>query len=241
MKKLVTIAVLFIITTSAVLAVSPTSTATPTDEAAPAENAEQLRDLVKQKARELIDKAKLGHKKAYVGQISKVNGMLIDLDTRTGSKQALIATGASMLVTGKGNIDISKVKNNDYAIAMGYVGENEILDTRRLVIFTKTKEITREVAFGRIVDISNEEEKILTIKNDSKETTYTIEVTNDTTISKKIENKMEKVAFSQVKMEDKIVVIGQISSTDKKIITAEIIHIIPSTVSPTPTTIPPEP
>ena len=106
---------------------------------------------------------------------------------------------------------------------------------------TKTKEITREVAFGRIVDISNEEEKILTIKNDSKETTYTIEVTNDTTISKKIENKMEKVAFSQVKMEDKIVVIGQISSTDKKIITAEIIHIIPSTVSPTPTTIPPEP
>jgi len=109
---------------------------------------------------------------------------------------------------------------------MGYLGDNGILETRRVVVVEKPKLPVREVAFGEVTDISTEE-KILTIKNDKKGITYTIEVTGTTKITKKTDTKVEKAKFSDIEKGDRLVAIGTPTENEEKIITAKLIHIIP--------------
>ena len=243
---------LFLLITTKAFAVSPTPTVTPTptakisptitvsEEPDASASADQMREWAKQKARELIQKTMLGQKKAYVGKILTIQDNLLTLETRNGDKEAQVATDAAVLVTGKGNSTLAKIKTGDFAIAMGYIVDNEILDTRRLVSFAPPKAATREVAFGKVADISSDNEEILTVVNEKLNTTYSIEVTEETDIISKLTGKSQTLNFYQIKLNDQLVAIGTESSSDKKIITATTIQILSTTpkTSPTPTVAP---
>lgn len=219
-------------------AVSPTPISFPTRQSSPAaeeeieEKIKEIREAVKEKVREKIQEVKKGIPRAYVGEITQITDSTLSLDTRRGLIPITLTSETKIKGIGKQTLELKDLKVGDFCIAMGYLADDGTLEAKRIVIATKPAPPVREVAFGRVSDISSEE-KILTVKNERKGLTYTVVVTDKTIITKKVDKRVEKVKFLAIEKGDRIVAIGTPTENEAKLITAKIIHVIPS-VSPTP-------
>lgn len=223
MKKILILTVLIIFYLTLTLGVEAVS---PTPEASdPA--VQEIRDKVKEIVREKIEETQKGQKAAFFGEIGKITEEALTLSTTQGDKQLKIATDTALIGKGNKKIAFKDLKEGLFAIAMGYLEDTNLLGTRRLVISEKTQTPAREMAFGKITDISSEEE-VLTIKNEKKNLIYTVEVNDKTTISKKVDGKIQKIKFQSLAKGDQIIAIGAPSENEHKIITAKIIHVIPN-------------
>jgi hypothetical protein len=197
----------------------------PAEDATPA-GVKEIREKVKEIVREKIEEVKKGQKRAYVGEISQISNSLITVTNPRGEKQIRVSEETKILGIGRIQIKLKDLKIGNFLIAMGYLGDEDILEARRVVVAEKPILPVREVAFGEVTDISTEE-KILTVKNEKKGITYTVEVTGKTKITKKIETKIQKAKFSDIQKGDRLVAVGTPTQNEEKIITAKIIHIIP--------------
>lgn len=222
MKKILTLTVLIVFYLTLTLTVKAVS---PTPEAS--ESAvQEIRDKVKEIVQEKIKETQKGQKAAFFGEISKITDEALTLQTTQGDKQLKIATDTAILGKGNKKITLKDIKTGLFAIAMGYLEDTNLLETKRLVVSEKIQTAARETAFGKITDISSEEE-VLTIKNEKKNLIYTIEINDKTTITKKIDGKVQKIKLQALSKDDQIIAIGIPSENEHKIITAKIIHVIP--------------
>jgi len=214
----------FLLFAMSVKAVSPTPGAT---------NAavNDLRTKVKEIVQEKLEQAQKGQKMAFVGEITEISNLNLTLQTNQGSKQLNVATDAALIGRGGKKIQMKDIKSGLFATAMGYLEENNILGVRRLVVSDKPKFSAKETAFGRVTDISKEE-NVLTIKNEKKNIIYTIEVNDKTVITKKVDSKIQKVKLEVIETGDYLIAIGTPTENEHKLITAKIIHVIPGLSKP---------
>jgi len=222
---------------------------TPTPEEASSAAVNDIRSKVKEIVQEKLDQVQKGQKMAFFGTISEINGLSLTLQTNEGEKQLNVATNAAIINKDGKKIKAENLKNGLFAIAMGYLEEKNVLGVRRLVMSEKPKTSIREIACGKVTDISKEE-NVLTIKNESKNIIYTLEINDKTIINQKIAGKVEKVKIENIKNNDRLIVIGLPTENEHKIITAKIIYLLPeaneantpqptsSKTSPTPTSTP---
>jgi hypothetical protein len=225
MKKLLVIGVLVFIGTYWYLFSPKASAQSPTPQAtSPA--VQQLREKVKEIVREKIEEVKMGQKRAFFGEISKISGSVITITNPRGERQIKVSEDTKIISKGRKEIKLENLKIGNFIIAMGYLGNNNVLEAKRIVVAEKPKLPAREVAFGKVTDISTEE-KILTVKNEKKDITYTVVVTEKTIITKKGEIRIERVNFSAIEKGNRVVAIGTPSENETKLITAKIIHVIP--------------
>ena len=98
---------------------------------------------------------------------------------------------------------------------------------KRIVQLKKLNQLKKEAIFGVVTDISDQE-SVLTIKNPIKKTTYLVEASSKTKISKKINQRIEFVKFEDIKKNDRIVALGLVGENGEKTIKAVRIHIIPA-------------
>ncbi len=197
----------------------------------------ELRDKVKEIVQEKLEQTQKGQKMAFFGTISEVNDLNLTLQTNEGDQLLKIATDSALIGKGGKKITTADLKNGLFAIAMGFMGDNQALDVRRLVISEKPKANPREIAFGKVTDISKEE-NVLTLKNEKQNMLYTVEITSNTTITKKVDEKIQKVKLEAVEIGDRLVAIGTPTENEHKLITAKTLYILPSLspkTSPTPT------
>jgi hypothetical protein len=223
MKKtlILTIFLAFYLTlTFSVRAVSPTPEAS--DSAV-----QEIRDKVKEIVREKIEETQKGQKAAFFGEIGKITDESLTLETTQGEKQLKIATDTAFIGKGNKKITLDDLQAGSFAIAMGFLEDSNLLQTKRIVISEKTQTAEREMAFGKITDISSEEE-VLTIKNEKKNMIYTVEINEKTTITKKVDGKIQKIKFQVLGKGDQIIAVGTPSENEHKIITAKIVHVIPN-------------
>ncbi|MCJ7804446.1 hypothetical protein MUP35_01800 [Patescibacteria group bacterium] len=232
MKKKIIISLMltvaFLLLAISARAASPTPTATDS-------GVQEIRDKVKEIVQEKIKGVQQGQKAGFFGEISKITDSALTLQTNEGNKELQIATDAAIIQSGKKAV-LEDLKTGSFAIAMGYLENTNLLDTKRLVIGKKTELAAREVAFGQVTDVSSEE-NILTIKNEKKSLIYTIEINNKTAMTKEVDGKVMKVKFGDIVKGDKLVAVGAPSENEHKIITAKVIRIISetaATASPTP-------
>lgn len=232
MKKLTIfwlLAISFLLLAKNITAISPTPEATSAA-------VNDIRTKVKEIVQEKLDQAQKGQKMAFVGTISEINGLNLTLQTNEGDKQLNVATDAAIIGKGGKKITTKDLKSGLFTIVMGYLQENDVLGVRRLVVSEKSKVVANEIAFGKVTDISKEE-NVITIKNENKNIIYTVEMTDKTVITKKVDGKVQKVKFEVIEVGDHLIAIGVPTENEHKIITAKIIHIIPGLskeVSPTP-------
>jgi len=186
--------------------------------------AQDLRDKVKEIVREQIVQTQKGQKMAFFGEITDIANLNLKIETNEGQKTLNVATDAAILSkTGK-KMKSSELVSGVFAIAMGYAEDTNILGVRRLVLIEKPKVVEKEAAFGKVTDISSVE-KILTIKNEKQNLTYTVEIDDKTLINKKVDGKIQKVKFETITKNDKIIAIGTPSENEHKIITAKTVYI----------------
>jgi len=232
MKKIIiflTIILCFSASAITVKAVSPTPEPTELE-------VKELRDKVKEIVREKLDQAQKGQKTAFVGEITNISDLQLTLQTGQGNKQLDVATDAALIGKDGKKITMKDLKTGLFAIAMGFMEENDVLGVRRLVISDKSKTVAKEIAFGKVTDISKEE-NVITIKNEKKNIIYTVEITDKTTITKKVDGKVQKVKLEVIETGDYLIAIGVPTENEHKLITAKIIHVIPGLskeTSPTP-------
>jgi len=205
---------------------------------------QQIREAIKEKVRERIQEIKERTPRAFVGEITQITDSLLTLTTPRKTIKVEINTETKIIGLKRKELEPKDLKVGDFCIAIGYLGEDDTLLGKRIVIIPKSKPPVREIAFGHVTDISTEE-KILTVKNEKKGIIYTIAVTDKTIITKKVEKKIERVKFSAIEIGDRIVAVGTPGENEKKLITAKIIHVIPGKAlgqqKPTPSISPPLP
>lgn len=209
-----------------IAAQSPTPEISPTAEEVSDDKVQGIREAVKEKVREKLEEVQKGQKRAFVGEIKKISNSTLILTALQGEKQVTVSEETTIIDKDRKEIELDALEVGDYLIAMGYLEETDLLNAIRIVVTTKPKVSTREVAFGEVTDISAEE-KILTVKNQKKGTIYTVEATGTTKITKKIEGKVQEAKFADINEGDRLVAIGKATENEETIISAKIIHVIP--------------
>ena len=235
-KKIIVLLMFFVLGAlflNKVKAVSPTPA---TSSAAKNQKVEDIRQAIEKEVREKLDQAKKGQKAAFVGEITNISDLQLTLQTNQGEKQLNVATDAALIGRGGKKITLKDLKTGLFTIAMGFIEENDVLGVRRLVVSEKPKTVSKEIAFGKVTDISKEE-NVITIKNEKKNIIYTVEITDKTTITKKVDGKVQKIKLEVIETGDYLIAIGVPTENEHKLITAKIIHVIPGLskeASPTP-------
>lgn len=125
-------------------AISPTPEATSAATATPAtgeptittdeEKAQQIIEAVREKV-----KAKQTEisRRAFIGTLKNIADTTLILETKDGIKQAAVSTEAAIIRdTGetKKTIKFTDLAIGDFTIAMGYLGEKEVLEANRVIV-----------------------------------------------------------------------------------------------------------
>jgi len=185
-----------------------------------------IRAKIQEIVREKLDEAQKEQKAAFAGEITNISDLQLTLQTSQGDKQLNIATDAALIGKGGKKITMKDLKTNLFTIAMGFMEENDVLGVRRLVVSEKPKTVSKEIAFGKVTDISKEE-NVITVKNEKKNIIYTVEITDKTIITKKVDGKIQKVKLEVIETGDYLITIGAPTENEHKLVTAKIIYIIP--------------
>lgn len=147
---------------------TPTPSLTLTPTTSENENVQVIRDAIK----EQVDQIKTNiEKKAFVGVISQITDSTITLDNFRGKQRVRITETTTIIASNKKEIKIGDLSLGDKVIAMGTVGDDEILEAKRVIVvlLPKIPVAKRIVAFGKIlsIDTKNSQITLSPIKEDS--------------------------------------------------------------------------
>jgi len=197
-----------------VLAQEATEEAVPTSE----DKARQILEAVREriKAKQLAPK-----RRAYVGILKSIADTTLVLETRSGIKQAHVSTEAAILRISektKKEIKFEDLAIGKLTIAMGYIGDNEVLEAKRVVVSEKPKqEPKRDAVYGIVTEVDLKK-KIIEIKEFKKEKVWSLKITSKTEIANK--------ELKEIETDDRLIVIG-LPEEEENILTAIRIHILP--------------
>lgn len=193
-------------------------------------------DLIKQKVEERIEKvvstAEEKTKQAFVGEIEEIANATLTLKTPSGEEKAKVAEDAIILNSDRDEIELKGLEIGEKVIVMGFLDDQGILEARRVVVIDEFQTPKSEAVFGIVTDISSEE-KILTVKT-KDETIFTVEMDPKVEISQTLNGDKETASFKDIKENDNLVIIGETEENAKKMITARLIHLVPSETEITP-------
>ena len=122
---------------------------------------------------------------------------------------------------------MADLKIGNFVIAMGNLDPSGSFLGKRILVLAKQPEVAsaRLAVHGKVVDIS-QEEKIISLKHLKQDLAYEIEITDETTITKKVGEKISKIKFEEIEIGDRLVAIGT-KEKENGTITAKIVHVIP--------------
>lgn len=205
-----------------------------------AQEATEPGDTVRERVRERIEE--LTRKpRAFVGKIVDLPDSIIEIETandqmrqvKTDEDTVFIGVTAGVRRT----IKFSDLAVGDWVIAMGYLGDNQVLNARR-VITTSTSPLTiRRAVYGIVED---EEGNVFTIKHPKTGETWTVESDSATQVTTKSDTRIVRGKLGDIEIGDRIIAAGTPAEAGNTI-DARLIHIIPglaeglSSPSPTPT------
>ena len=159
---------------------------------------------------------------AYVGKIASQEEQVLTLKQDDQEKKIMI-TEETTLVFGKENIESEDIETEWFALAMGKVDENGLLQAQRIVFSEESplSQIERQVVFGKIAEIDNK--KILL--KDGEELEFNFEENTNLKISG-----VEKPELTDVNVEDKAVAVLEKDKDGEYILKA--LFVWPGTASP---------
>lgn len=140
--------------------------AAPSEEEKETSESSKEADLVRQKVREKLIEAQ-NKPKSYLGTITDIAEDTIQMKSESGEiLQLTIGSDTAYVQLGKTSKDLTfeDVAIGDYIIALGYVDENNVLDSLRVLVTDALSAPTRNISYGNVVNIEN---KTLTLETSS--------------------------------------------------------------------------
>ena len=136
---------------------------------------------------------------AYLGKITAYEEEVLTLKQNDQEKKIVIA-GETTLVFEKKNIESGDIETEWFALTMGKVDENGLLQAQRIVFSEESplSQIERQIVFGKIAEIDN---KKITLKNHEE-----VELTFGKNTELKISG-VDKPELADINVEDKAVAV----------------------------------
>lgn len=186
---------------------------------------ERIKQQVEERIEKVLSTAEEGQKRALVGILKSVANSTLTIEVQAGDFQAKVADDAIIVNENREEIKIDDLEIGSHIIAMGYFNSQNVLDAKRVVVTKAFQVPETESVFGLVTDIS-EEENVLTIKNPKNQTVYMVEVGTKTEITKRVNEEIQEIKFSDIQINDRLVVIGKPEENEEKIITARLIYVV---------------
>jgi len=166
---------LFLIITASVRAVSPTASPSAQPTTAESEKTKEIRDAIKEKVNEIKEKIE---KRAYVGTISQITDSTFTLDNFRGKQRVRLTEETTIIGADKKEIKSKDLAVDNKVIAMGTLGDNEILEAKRVVVTVppKTVPAKRLVFAGQITKVDSKSSLLTLADFKNSETTLVIKV-----------------------------------------------------------------
>lgn len=218
-----------------VKAVSPTpstgptgATATPSGSLTPttAEDTKvkEIRDAIKEKVNEIKEKIE---KRAYVGIISQITDSTITLDNFRGKRRVRITETTTIIGATKKEIKAKDLSLEDKVIALGIVGDNEILEAKRVIVVPKPKTVPakRVVIFGSITAVDSKNSTITVTPTKNQDQTIEFKLEKETYLVSQADPKAN-LKLKDLKESQKVIVVHLEVAPDK-IAVAQSLFLLP--------------
>jgi len=152
---------------------------------------ETIDESIKDRLKNVLSQKTTSAPLAYFGLITDITDNSITIATNQGSKVASI----SAETTQKGEPEIDQ-----FALAMGYLNQNQILDTKRLVISAQAPSAPpeREILIGDIKNLS---------KNNFSLNETSIKITSSSEFYQIQKDQLVETDFEELKEDQKVIVI----------------------------------
>jgi hypothetical protein len=196
---------------------------------------QKIREVVQQKVKEKlaeITSTSTG-KKGFIGTIQNIDGNNITID-RNGQQFQLQVDIDTVFIDSKRNkTDLSKIAVDQAVLAMGFLNESQVLETKRLiVVLSEDLQETKHIIVGKIVDISQASSVFVLIPNQNKDDQYQIKTDSKTNL---IKNDKTTISQNQLENGQTVIVIFSPTQTNSKTYYAhQIIKLESPDLSPTP-------
>lgn len=164
-------------------------------------------------------------KYAFGGEITKISQDTIEIETKDDFLTLVINDETEIVNEDREPLVPADLEKGDYVIAMGYLDEEENLDTRRLVLSEPPEPLGQKVVFGKVSDLTSDGEKILTLKELKEEDIYEIEVTTRTNLSQQVDNETESITFDEISTDSLLAAVGNPDDDNPNFLTATTIRV----------------
>lgn len=200
------------------------STPSATPQESSSTQSSSIRDKVRQAIENLTNKPK-----AILGSLEQVSESTLQIKEEDGKLQQVATMKdtkyARVVNSKKSDIKFTDLAIGDFITALGFKNGNNVLESKRVVVYDKKPTLGREIIVGDIVETSKTSIKVTNSKTNES---WTIETDKDTIFTKKLSSKVENVKFSDLEIGDKIITAGLLSLKKEKTIFAGAVRIIPT-------------
>jgi hypothetical protein len=165
----------YLMLTTNVRAVSPTASPSAQPTTTEDEKVKEIRDAIKEKVNEIKEKIE---KRAYVGTINQITDSTFSVDNFRGKQRVRLTEETTIVGLNKKEIKPKELALEDKVIAMGTLGDNEILEAKRVLVVPKPKSTSakRVVFFGQITKVESKSSLLTLTDPKNSQMTLTIKV-----------------------------------------------------------------
>lgn len=185
-----------------------------TPSSTPESSSSSSSDTVRQKVLEAVQKA-LQNPKAYLGTVTDIAETTFQIKTASGEIQQVSTntdqtTVIKMTKDTSNEINLTDIAIGDFIVAMGFKNNNNVLDTRRILVTSEPQPLSLSV---NIVKVKNSDPKHLEAIELSTNKTLTI-VPGDSLIVYQVKNgNQQKENFVDINNGDTVISIGTSGET----------------------------
>lgn len=161
--------------------VSPVYANTPTPKPSNLEEVQKIRQAVQDKVMEKIKDITNPEstRKGFIGTVTQITDNQIQITHNSQSLTLIVDSETTFIDTKRNKTQLDKLTTGQDVLAMGYMTEPTLLDTKRIVfIDIKTLESPEQVVVGNVVDASVSSPVFVLIPNQNKDQQY--QITTDT-------------------------------------------------------------
>ncbi len=200
-----------------------TPSATPTivsDEEKTQQFIEAVREKVKSKQTE-------ASRRAFIGTLKNIADTTLILETKDGIKQAAVSTEAAIVRdTGdtKKTIKFTDLAIGDFTIAMGYLGEKEVLEASRVIVNAAVKARPERRAIYAEVQEIDTKKRTLSVKTIKENQIWLLTIDKKAVITGTED-------LTTIQPGDRLIAIG---TTEEEAFTITRLHLLAAPISPAP-------
>jgi hypothetical protein len=170
---------------------------------------QNIKDRLKKVASEQDSLVGTKQKRAVIGQLESLANDTLTIKTKDQIKLASVSAETEYVRNPGGQtVEVEDLAIGDYVIAMGYINGSEVLEARRVLLYSDAPEaVTKKSFFGTITNIDSDEEVLTLISPFSEEISVLVDTTSDFLIPG--QNGNDEITFEDLTTGQMVLVIYQ--------------------------------